>query len=111
MALPEVIYSVIAEEFEIKLIIVVGLLFPIGLLMGMPLPTVMRLLKSHKPTHVPWMWAINGSFSVLGAVLSVAIGILYGSSYAMILGISIYFVALCVVFIWKRQLIEFAKSL
>lgn len=108
--LPEVIYSVIAEEFEIKVIISVGLLFPIGLLMGMPLPTVMRLLKSHKPTRVPWMWAINGSFSVLGAVLSVAIGILYGSSYAMILGISIYFIALCVVFMWKRQSIEFTKS-
>jgi len=92
--LPGAIYSVIAEEFEIKAMISVGLLFPIGLLMGMPLPTVMRLLKHHKPTHVPWMWAINGSFSVLGAVLSVAIGILHGSSYAMILGISIYFVAL-----------------
>ena len=108
--LPEIIYSVIAEEFEIKVMISVGILFPIGLLMGIPLPTVMRLLKSQNPTHVPWMWAINGSFSVLGATLSVAIGILYGSSYAMILGISIYFIALCVVFMWKRQSIEFTKS-
>lgn len=109
--LPEIIYSVIAEEFEIKVMISVCILFPIGLLMGMPLPTVMRLIMSHKPTHVPWMWAINGSFSVLGAVLSVALGILYGSSYAMILGIIIYFLALCVVFMWKRQSIEFVKSL
>jgi len=104
--LPEVIYSLMAEEFEIKVIMTVGILFPIGLLMGMPLPTVMRLLKSHKPTHVPWMWAINGSFSVLGAVLSVAISILHGTSYAMILGTSIYFVALCIVLMWKRQSIE-----
>ncbi len=111
MVLPEIIYSVIAEEFEIKVMLSVGILFPIGLLMGIPLPTVMRLLKSHEPTRIPWMWAINGSFSVLGAVLSVVIGILYGSSYAMILGISIYFVALCVVFMWKRQSIEFTKSL
>ena len=109
--LPEIIYSVIAEEFEIKAMISVGLLFPIGLLMGMPLPTIMRLLKYHKPTHIPWMWAINGSFSVLGAVLSVAISILYGSSYAMILGTSIYFIALCVVLMWKRQTIEFTKQL
>jgi len=109
--LPEIIYSVMAEEFEIKVMISVCILFPIGLLIGMPLPTVMRLLMFHKPTHVPWMWAINGSFSVLGAVLSVALGILYGSSYAMILGIIIYFVALCVVFMWKIQSIEFVKSI
>ena len=109
--LPEIIYSVMTEEFEIKVMISVCILFPIGLLIGMPLPTVMRLLMFHKPTHVPWMWAINGSFSVLGAVLSVALGILYGSSYAMILGIIIYFVALCVVFMWKIQSIEFVKSI
>ncbi len=108
--LPEIIYSVIAEPFEIKAVISVAVLFPVGLLMGMPLPTIMRLLKSHKPTHIPWMWAINGSFSVLGAVLSVAISIAYGTSNAMILGILIYFVALCVVFMWTRRSLEFVGT-
>ena len=101
-----VVYSVISESFEIKAIISVGLLFPIGFLMGMPLPTAMRLIKSYSPRHVPWMWAINGAFSVLGAVLSVVIGILYGASYAMILGALIYVIALVTAFSWKKKTIQ-----
>lgn len=93
-SLSPMIYSVIAQPFEIKTIIAVGILTPIGFLMGMPMPTGMRLVKTHSSKYVPWMWAINGAFSVFGAVLSVTIAILSGSSLAMILGISIYFIAL-----------------
>jgi len=104
--LPDVIYSVISEEFATKAMLSVGLLFPIGFLMGMPLPTAMRLIKSFTPTFVPWMWAINGAFSVLGAVLTVVIGIVYGASYAMTLGVLIYLIALGIAFSWKKNTIE-----
>jgi hypothetical protein len=66
----------------------------------------MRLLKVHRPEYIPWMWAVNGAFSVLGAVLAVIIGIMYGSSEAMILGILIYFIALAISFFaWKKKAI------
>jgi len=104
--LPTIIYSVIAEPFIQKALISVGLLTPIGFLMGMPMPTGMRFVKKYAPIYVPWMWAINGAFSVVGAVLSVVIGILYGASYAMILGVSVYLIALGVSFLWKRKSIE-----
>jgi len=108
--LPDVIYSVISEEFTTKAILSVGLLFPIGFLMGMPLPTAMRLIKSFTPTYVPWMWAINGAFSVLGAVLTVVVGITYGASYAMTLGVLIYFIALGIAFSWKKNTMESIHS-
>ena len=69
----------------------------------MPMPTGMRLVKTHGPRFVPWMWAINGAFSVLGAVLSVVLAILYGASWAMMLGILIYFIALTISFTWKKK--------
>lgn len=78
--------------------------------MGMPLPTAMRLIKVYTQSYVPWMWAINGAFSVLGAVLSVAIGILYGASYAMIIGASTYFIALGISFSWKKKTIKVQLS-
>lgn len=108
--LPSIIYSAIAEEFALKALLSIGILFPIGFLMGMPLPTAMRLIKVYTPSYVPWMWAINGAFSVLGAVLSVAIGILYGASYAMIIGSSIYFIALGISFSWKKKTIKVQLS-
>jgi hypothetical protein len=103
--LPPIIYSTIAEPIEAKAAVSIAILAPIGFLMGMPLPTGMRLLKVHRPDYIPWMWAVNGAFSVLGAVLAIALGIMYGSSLAMILGIFIYLVALGISFASKKKTI------
>jgi hypothetical protein len=103
--LPPIIYSTIAESIEIKAAVSIAILAPIGFLMGMPLPTGMRLLKVHRPDYIPWMWAINGAFSVLGAVLAIALGIMFGSSLAMILGILIYLIALGISFASKKRTI------
>ena len=108
--LSPLIYSTISEPFEVKALISIGLLCPIGFLMGMPMPTGMRLVKSYAPTFVPWMWAINGGFSVLGAVMAVIISIVYGGSYAMMLGIFVYIVALIVSLTWKHKTIELMVS-
>jgi hypothetical protein len=103
--LPPIIYSTIAEPIEAKAAVSIAILAPIGFLMGMPLPTGMRLLKVHRPDYIPWMWAVNGAFSVLGAVLAIALGIMYGSSLAMILGILIYLIALGISFASKKKTI------
>lgn len=109
-SLAPMIYSVIAQPFEIKAIFAVGFLAPIGFLMGMPMPTGMRLVKSHNPIYVPWMWAVNGAFSVLGAVLSVIIAILVGASWALMFGIVTYFIALVISFGWKKKSIVITLS-
>src|SRR5919202_441641 len=103
--LPSIIYSTIAQPFELKATVSIAVLAPIGFLMGMPFPTGIRLLKAHLPEYVPWMWAINGAFSVLGAVLAIALGIMYGLSYSLILGISIYLIALAISFASKKKTI------
>jgi hypothetical protein len=103
--LPPIIYSSIAEPIEVKAAVSIAILAPIGFLMGMPLPTGMRLLKVHRPDYIPWMWAVNGAFSVLGAVLAIALGIMYGSSLAMILGILTYLIALGISFASKKKTI------
>jgi hypothetical protein len=105
LLVPSIIYSALAEPLEIKAAVSVGVLAPIGFLMGMPLPTGMRLLKVHRPDFIPWMWAINGAFSVLGAVLAIALGIMYGSSFAMILGVLVYLIALGISFVSKKKTI------
>jgi spermine/spermidine synthase len=108
--LPPIVYSAIAESFEVKAAVSVAVLAPIGFLMGMPLPTGIRLLKAHRPEYIPWMWAINGAFSVLGAVLAIALGIMYGSSHALILGILIYLIALGISFASKKKAITQVAS-
>ena len=108
--LTPLIYATISEPFTIKAAMSIGFLFPIGFLMGMPMPTGIRLLKSHVPSFIPWMWAINGGFSVLGAILTVMLSIVYGGSYVMLLGISAYVIALVVSLTWRHQTIRVTTS-
>jgi hypothetical protein len=103
LVMPSVVSAVIPQPFETKVAISVLILAPIGLLMGMPLPTGIRILKSHGSDYIPWMWAINGAFSVLGAVLAVAIGITQGASYALLVGILVYLIPLGVSLNWRTR--------
>lgn len=108
--LSPLVYSVIDEPFEIKAVLSVGIMFPIGFLMGMPMPTGIRLIKSFIPNYVPWMWAINGGFSVLGAVLTVIVSIMYGASYALLIGIGSYSVAFALTILWNKNQIELVNK-
>jgi hypothetical protein len=61
----------------------VVLLFPLGVLLGMPLPGGMRLLSASRPELVPWGWGLNGAFSVIGATLAVFVAMNWGFSITL----------------------------
>ena len=69
------------------------LLFPAGVLMGVPLPTGVRLLADRQPALVPWAWGINGALSVLGSGLAVLVAMTWGFSVTVLAGASMYAVA------------------
>lgn len=102
--LPDIIISLISQDLTVKVVASVMILTPIGFLMGMPLPTGMRVMQSSLTSYIPWMWAINGAFSVLGATLTVIIGIIFGASYALLLGVSMYLVVLGISLNWKKKI-------
>ena len=61
-----------------RIAIAVGVLVPIGLLLGIPMPTGLRLLRARAPEMVTWAWGINGALSVLGATLAIFIAMNWG---------------------------------
>jgi hypothetical protein len=64
-----------------------------GFLMGLPFPTVVFALKKRGDEGViPWLWAVNGSASVLGAVLAFVIALLLGFTITIALGCLCYLI-------------------
>ena len=104
-----IISAVLPESIMIRISVSVIMLSPLGFILGMPFPTGIRIVKTQMPTNVPWMWSINGGFSVFGAVLATIIGIMYGLSWSMISGVAAYSVALVMVLIWKKKFL-FTKA-
>ncbi len=66
---------------------------PLGYLMGLPFAGGLRVVERHDPTLTPWAWAINGSFSVISAVLAVMVALSSGFSTVLWLGAGAYAVA------------------
>lgn len=60
--------------------------FPLGFFMGIPFPAGLEQIKIKKPEIVPWLWAVNGSASVIGSIAAVIISIHIG--FLFVLGIS-----------------------
>jgi hypothetical protein len=90
--LPYIIDLLLGIPITNRIIISGVILFPLGFLLGIMLPLGMMMLElAHKSDHIPWMWGINGTTSVMGSVLAIIIAISFGYSFALIAGAFAYF--------------------
>jgi len=89
-ALPPVIRAAVGAPLGARIALAVALLFPAGILMGLPLPAGVRLLARRQPELLPWAWAMNGALSVLGATLAVFIAMNWGFSVTLLVGAAVY---------------------
>lgn len=90
LALPWLFDAAMAQGIAVRAIGAVVLLMPVGFLLGMPFPAGMRLVSERRPDITAWMWATNGSASVLGAVLAVLIALNAGFTVVLLLGCATY---------------------
>jgi hypothetical protein len=65
-----------------------------GLLMGMLLPSGVRVAQSLGAGVVPWGWGLNGAAGVVGSVLAVALSMNVGFRLALFVGIAVYLLGL-----------------
>jgi hypothetical protein len=82
-----------ADGIAVRIAIAILLLLPLGTLMGMPLPTAVRILSKHKSGLIAWCWGVNGATSVLGSIAAVIIAMNFGFSATLLTGMAAYVVA------------------
>jgi hypothetical protein len=66
------------EATSARIALSLGLLAPLGFLMGFPMPAALKRLSLSAPPLIPWAWGINGFASVLAAPLATAIAMAAG---------------------------------
>jgi hypothetical protein len=70
---------------------------PLAILMGMPMPAGLRLMREAAPGLVPWAWGLNGAASVLGSIGAVVIAVFAGFGAALLAGAGCYLAGLVAV--------------
>ena len=61
-----------------------------GFFMGMPFPLGLRLASRLLDDRLPWLWGINGAFSVVGSVIALLLSIGAGLTVSMLTGVASY---------------------
>jgi hypothetical protein len=78
----------------VRILITIGLIFPLGFLMGMPFPLGIRLVSSTNQGEekglIPWLWATNSFCSIIASVSAVIIAIFFGFKVVAILAALVY---------------------
>ncbi len=85
--------ATLALSLGARIAIAAGLTAAPGLLMGMMLPTGIRLLSDRHAEIVPWAWGLNGAASVLGSVIAMAVSLHLGFTVTLLVGASAYLLA------------------
>lgn len=94
IVLPPIFYGLVHLARPLRILIAVALIGPLATLMGMPMPTAIRMLSQKMPELIPWAWGVNGAASVMGSVAALVVAILTGFNQALILGASIYLLSI-----------------
>lgn len=90
--LPYVFNTTLKYSLLVRIFITLGLIFPLGFLMGMPFPLGIKLVNSIDKGKelIPWLWATNSFCSIIASVSAVIIAIFFGFKVVAILAASIY---------------------
>lgn len=76
--------------FALRCCLAFALVAPVGVCLGVFLPSALERLKKTSPLFVPWAWGINGIFSVLSPIVSVGVSMTWGASALLLAAIPVY---------------------
>lgn len=83
LGLPLLFRNALAVPLEVRLLVAVLCLAPLGFLMGIPFPGGLAWLRGRSPAMIPWAWAVNGCASVLASILAAIIALSAGFSWVL----------------------------
>ncbi len=92
-ATPGIIDVFDAETTPVRIAAAVGILAPMGLVMGVPFPLGMKVASLRPDAPTAFFWGINGATSVSASVLAVAVSMGWGISMAFWAGCLAYLAA------------------
>jgi hypothetical protein len=90
LALPRFLGGLMGLTLSAKIAVAVGLVTPLGFVMGLPFPLGLSRLSDRAPSLMPWAWAINGCASVVAAVLASLLAMHVGFTVVLTLALGLY---------------------
>jgi hypothetical protein len=91
--LPAISDNISPYPMSVKILLAFLILMPLGLFMGIPFPTGLKILGGKDKSLIPWAWAINGCLSVLAPIVTIMLAIVIGFKIVLWIGALTYAMA------------------
>jgi hypothetical protein len=91
--LPPIMDRFIGYPLGFRILLTIALIAPLGLCLGTFMPiglTTIAKTTSNQREYVAWAWAVNGFFSVMGAILSTILAMTIGFRWLLITALAVY---------------------
>ncbi|MCX7883359.1 MAG: alkaline shock response membrane anchor protein AmaP [Brevinematales bacterium] len=80
---------IVGLSFFGRVVVAILLVSLNGFFMGMMMPSGIRAIEKHERA-IPWMWAVNGIFSIAANFVSIYLSVMYGFWVTLGVGIGLY---------------------
>ena len=94
---PKLFNMFLGDTMAVRMLVSVLMIFPLGMLMGMPFPLGVTLTNQVSQRLIPWVWGINGYATVIGSVLCVILALSFGFQAVIFVACGIYLLGMAVV--------------
>ena len=91
---PPVLALTLGLPLSLRVAVAFLLIAPLGVLLGKPFPTTLRLIGKEGSSMVSWAWAVNAFFTVIGSVLATILAMAFGFAAVYVVAAACYAVAL-----------------
>ena len=92
----KIFINALSSGSEIRVMITIALIAPLGICMGVPFPLGLRTLGKENSSLIPWAWGVNGCASVLGSVLALIFAQGFGFWNTLLCSLIFYITAMVV---------------
>jgi hypothetical protein len=90
VVMPPILSLALGLALPWRVAVAVLLLAPLGILLGVPFSTGLRLVGHEAPPLVPWSWAVNGFCTVIGSVAAMILGMAFGFTAVLLIAAGCY---------------------
>lgn len=102
--LPIISKTFVHWPLALKFPLIALIILPIGIFLGIPFPSGMKILGKTQQNLIPWAWTVNSCLAVATPILTILIGLSYGFNSILWIGAVIYLLAFISIFIYQKRM-------
>jgi hypothetical protein len=111
IATPRIFTATLGLSLAWRVAIAVAVIAPLGVLLGMPFPTGLRIVAEEASALVPWAWGVNGFCTVIGSVGAMILAMVFGFKIVLAVAGACYLASLAAIMMPRIRAVRGTEQL